>query len=92
MFDPKVMRDAAKQFVEQLSPGVKAVNKDIEEQLQQFLQNWFNKLSLVTREEFDIQTQVLMKTRLKLEQLETAFKALEQKFNTEGTIVPPDVP
>jgi hypothetical protein len=39
----------------------------------------FSKLDLVTREEFDIQTQVLAKTRAKLETLETRLAELEAK-------------
>jgi len=39
----------------------------------------FQKLDLVTREEFDLQTQVLAKTRAKLEELEAKVNALENK-------------
>ena len=39
----------------------------------------FQKLDLVTREEFDLQTQVLAKTRAKLEALEAKVNALEKK-------------
>ena len=38
----------------------------------------FQKMDLVTREEFDIQTQVLAKTRAKLEELEAKVAALEK--------------
>lgn len=46
-----------------------------------------NKLNLVTREEFDIQTQVLHKTRLKVEQLERRLLELQaqQEKLTETT-------
>jgi BMFP domain-containing protein YqiC len=39
----------------------------------------FQKMDLVTREEFDLQTQVLAKTRAKLEELEAKVTALEKK-------------
>lgn len=81
MFDPKMAHDMAKQFVDSLPPGLKALNKEIEQQMHQFLQGWFNKMSLVTREEFDTQTQVLAKTRQKLEQLEVALAELEKTLN-----------
>jgi len=45
-------------------------NTPAKEILQQLVMNAINKLNLVTRQEFDIQTQVLLKTRLKVEQLE----------------------
>jgi BMFP domain-containing protein YqiC len=43
----------------------------------------FSKLDLVTREEFDIQTQVLTKTRAKLEALELRVAELEAKLAAE---------
>ena len=41
------------------------------------IQSGLSKMDLVTREEFDIQTAVLSKTREKLELLETRLKELE---------------
>ena len=43
---------------------------DIEENINALLQSTFTKLDLISREEFDVQTQVLKRTRLKLEDLE----------------------
>lgn len=43
------------------------------------LKNIFSKMDLVTREEFDAQTKVLHRTRLKLETLEQKLKDLEKK-------------
>jgi BMFP domain-containing protein YqiC len=51
--------------------------KDIEKNMKTLLSQGFAKLDLVTREEFDIQTQVLAKTRAKLEALEARVAALE---------------
>ena len=81
MFDPKLAQDMAKQFVDSLPSGVKAIQQEIENQLRQFLQQSFNKMDLVTREEFDIQTQVLAKTRAKLVALEESVKTLENKLS-----------
>ncbi|MBV7538025.1 accessory factor UbiK family protein [Duganella sp. sic0402] len=53
--------------------------KDIEKNVKSMMTQGFAKLDLVTREEFDIQTQVLAKTRAKLEALETRLAALEAK-------------
>lgn len=83
MFSPKLARDMAKQFVDSLSPSFKNINQDIEKQLHQFLQQCFNKMELVTREEFDIQSQVLAKTRAKLEQMEAKVRLLEERLNTK---------
>jgi ubiquinone biosynthesis accessory factor UbiK len=54
--------------------------KDLEKNVKAFMTQGFSKLDLVTREEFDIQTQVLAKTRAKLEALETRVAELEAQL------------
>lgn len=51
--------------------------KDIEKNVKAMLTQGFSKLDLVTREEFDIQAQILAKTRAKLEALEARVAELE---------------
>nr|WP_150699117.1 accessory factor UbiK family protein [Pandoraea terrae] len=51
--------------------------KDIERNVKSLLNQGFNRLDLVTREEFDIQAQVLARTREKLEALEKRVAELE---------------
>ena len=53
--------------------------KDLEKNLKAALQSVFAKLDLVTREEFDVQQAVLLKTREKLDALEAQVAALEKK-------------
>ena len=53
--------------------------KDLEKNVRGLMAQGFQKLDLVTREEFDLQTQVLAKTRAKLEELEAKVNALEKK-------------
>jgi len=43
---------------------------DIEKNIDALLKSMFTKMELVTREEFDVQTEVLKRTRQKLEELE----------------------
>ena len=50
---------------------------DIEKNLRPLLQSAFARLDLVTREEFDVQTQVLQRTRAQLTELEQRLSALE---------------
>ena len=52
---------------------------DIEDNINALLQSTFTKLDLISREEFDVQTQVLKRTRLKLEELEKKIDALQAK-------------
>lgn len=54
--------------------------KDIEKNVKAMLTQGFSKLDLVTREEFDIQNQVLAKTRAKLEMLEARVAELEAQL------------
>lgn len=53
--------------------------KDFEKNVKAMITQGFARLDLVTREEFDIQAQILAKTREKLEVLEKRVEALEQK-------------
>lgn len=46
--------------------------------MEQRLQHTLHKFSFVTQEEFDIQTEVLAKTRAKLEQLEKILENLQK--------------
>ncbi|MGC7404583.1 accessory factor UbiK family protein [Pandoraea pneumonica] len=55
--------------------------KDIERNVKSLLNQGFTRLDLVTREEFDVQAQVLARTREKLEALEQRVAALESLRN-----------
>ncbi|MBR7800621.1 accessory factor UbiK family protein [Undibacterium fentianense] len=55
--------------------------KDLEKNIKAMMSQGFAKLDLVTREEFDIQAQVLAKTRSKLEALEARVAELEAQIN-----------
>jgi BMFP domain-containing protein YqiC len=57
--------------------------KDIEKNVKAMMSQGFSKLDLVTREEFDVQSQVLAKTRAKLEALEQRLAELEQKLGAQ---------
>jgi len=69
-------------YFEELSARISEVMKkgpagDIEKNIRALLSQGFAKLDLVTREEFDIQAQVLVRTREKLMQLEARIAELE---------------
>ncbi|MFZ6771811.1 accessory factor UbiK family protein [Undibacterium sp. SXout7W] len=55
--------------------------KDLEKNVKAMMSQGFSKLDLVTREEFDIQAQILAKTRAKLDALEARVAALEAQIN-----------
>jgi BMFP domain-containing protein YqiC len=58
--------------------------KDVEKNLKASLAAWLSKLDLVTREEFDVQAQVLARTREKLQLLENRLAALEAGAETHS--------
>lgn len=51
--------------------------QDMERNIRATLQNMFSKLDLVSREEFEVQQQVLLRTREKLNELERRIAELE---------------
>jgi ubiquinone biosynthesis accessory factor UbiK len=56
---------------------------DLEKNLRVLLSGFFARLDLVTREEFDVQRQVLLRTREKLAQLEAQIAELEGKLKPQ---------
>lgn len=80
MLDPKKLEDIAKQVTDSIPPGVKNLAEGLEAKVKQVLQNQLSRLDFVSREEFDVQTQVLMRTREKLEAMEKRVEALEQRI------------
>jgi BMFP domain-containing protein YqiC len=60
-----------------LPPGLGAVGQDLRGHMRLKLQELFNAQGLVTQESFEIQKQVLLRTREKLEALEARVNALE---------------
>jgi len=56
--------------------------KDIEKNMKAMLNKGFSKLDLLTREEFDIQSEVLQRTRARLEALEARVAELESRLKS----------
>lgn len=53
--------------------------KDLEKNMKAMLQQGFSRLDLLTREEFDVQAEVLARTRARLEALEARVTELESR-------------
>lgn len=69
-------------LLDEINEKVKAVlaqgpAADIEKNLRALLAGMFSRLDLVTREEFDVQREVLLRTRARLAELEKKVEALE---------------
>ncbi len=77
MIDTKKIEQLARQIHESLPKGIRDLGDDMDKKIRQVLQSQFSRMDLVSREEFDVQTQVLLRTREKLGQLELRINALE---------------
>ncbi len=78
-FDPKSLDDLARRLADAVPPGLTALKNDLEQNFKAVLQSGLTKLDLVTRQEFDIQSGVLRRSRERLEELEARIVALEGK-------------
>jgi BMFP domain-containing protein YqiC len=58
--------------------------RDIEKNMRAMLAATFARLDLVPRQEFDVQSEVLARTREKLDQLEARLAELEKGVKGEG--------
>lgn len=58
-----------------------SASADLEPQISAVLKGAFNRMDLVTRDEFDAQSAVLARSREKLEQLQRQIEQLEQQLD-----------
>ncbi|MGP3592682.1 ubiquinone biosynthesis accessory factor UbiK [Vagococcus sp. WN89Y] len=79
MIDPKKIEQIARQVHESMPKGIREFGEDVEKKIRQTLQAQLTRLDLVSREEFDVQTQVLLRTREKLAMLEQRLSELENQ-------------
>lgn len=77
--DRKILDDINERLREILAQSPAA---DLEKNVRAMLNSVFARLDLVTREEFDVQRQVLARTREKLERLEIQLSELEAASRT----------
>ncbi|HEL4028576.1 TPA: ubiquinone biosynthesis accessory factor UbiK [Escherichia coli] len=93
MIDPKKIEQIARQVHESMPKGIREFGEDVEKKIRQTLQAQLTRLDLVSREEFDVQTQVLLRTREKLALLEQRISELEARNNpAEELQSPPAIP
>ena len=78
-FDPRLIDDLAQRLAGSVPESVAALRRDLEQNFKGVLAGGLAKLDLVTREEFDVQTAVLKRTRAKLTALEKRLAELESK-------------
>jgi BMFP domain-containing protein YqiC len=76
-FDPRMIDDLARRLAGSVPENVSALRRDLEQNFKGVLQSQLARLDLVTREEFDVQSAVLRRTREKLAALEQRLADLE---------------
>jgi len=78
MLDLRLIDDLSRKLQEALPPGFSRLKDETEEQFRLVLTRAFERMNLVTREEFDAQSAVLARTREKLENLQQQIEDLEK--------------
>ncbi len=79
------LEELSQRIEQSLPEGMRQAKVDMEKTVRGAVNSAFQKMELVTREEFDIQTQVLARTRAKLEALEQRVAELEAKLSPSGS-------
>ena len=75
----QTIEEIVSQASELLPKDMQNFKQEIENNLRATLNASFSKMDLVTREEFDIQTALLQRTRAQLDELQIKLAALEQQ-------------
>ncbi len=76
------IHQAIQQAVKLIPDDMTRFQEDIEKNIKSALQSAFSKMELVSREEFDIQAELLSRTRALLEELEKKINDMEQTRNS----------
>ena len=86
MMDAKLIDDLAKRLAGGLPAGLQLLQSDLQKNLRAGLEAGLSHLDLVTREEFEVQRAVLLRTREKLDAMAQQISALEAQL--KGTDAP----
>ena len=81
MLDPKKIEEVARQIGSSLPPKFREVADEIETKVKTVLQAKLSQLDFVSREEFDVQSALLARTRQRVEALEVQIRELEQQLD-----------
>ena len=84
MIDLNHIDELARRLSSLVPPGLRESREELQATFKTALQAGLSKLDLVTREEFEVQRAVLLRTREKLEALEQAVVALENRITDKN--------
>ena len=83
MLDNQTINRLSDRINSLLPPGLQQVKTDFDAKLKTLLQQQLAEFEFVSREEFDIQSRVLQRTRAKLEALEDKLNQLEKTLEAQ---------
>ncbi len=78
--DPKIFDDLARTLADAVPKGFRDLQQDMEKNVRGALERGFERLNLVSRDEFEIQAAVLARTRSKVDALEKRVAELEAQL------------
>ena len=85
MIDLNQIDDLARRLSSLVPPGLREGREELQQNFKSVLQTGLAKLDLVTREEFEVQRAVLLRTREKLEALQRTVEELEARLGADAT-------
>jgi len=80
MISASAIEDVARRLADLVPPDARAARDDLVANFREVLRGGLRRLDLVTREEFDAQRRVLLRTREMVEALEARVAELEQRL------------
>ena len=80
MIDIQSINGLADKLTSVIPDSVKTLKEDVDSNIRATLESGLQQMNLVSREEFDVQTALLERTQLKLQQLEEQLVELEKRI------------
>ncbi|HEY5802848.1 MAG TPA: accessory factor UbiK family protein [Lysobacter sp.] len=85
MIDLNNIDDLARRLSTLVPPGLRESREELQQNFKSVLQSGLAKLDLVTREEFEVQRAVLLRTREKLDELQRTVAELEAQLGSSAS-------
>jgi BMFP domain-containing protein YqiC len=79
VIDPRLIDDLARRLGGSLPESLRSLREDLEQNFKATLQSVLGRLDLVTRQEFDLRTEMLEKARARLAEVEKRLETLERE-------------
>lgn len=83
MLDFKKIEKFARNLHESVPKIIQDFTYDLDTKIHKILHNQINRMNFISREEFNLQSQILLKTQEQLKQLEIKLKILEKKYKNK---------